>query len=216
MFVINFNFLHATNENIFIKLNNFLNLFPHQIYQSINLILDYHYFYLHTLIYCLIITYKYKEKLTNINLDELFWAQRSIIFIALNLSIALLVKKYFSFTRPFCNNNITHIFTIKSLIFDLDCLQSFPSGHTTYIASILFVFWARVNIKTRIIFLLGLTLIAMTRIAAGAHYPSDILGAITLSYLIIIFCFKISAIYKKQILKINRFILDKINISFIS
>ena len=62
---------------------------------------------------------------------------------------------------------------------------SFPSGHTTEVFTLFFI--VSLLLKNNFfstIFLIWALLIAYTRMAFGVHYPFDILGGITVSFII--------------------------------
>lgn len=71
--------------------------------------------------------------------------------------------------RPFLANDITHLFVVNH--------PSFPSAH----ASFLFAFSTVVFLRNRLIGIglyAGSLAVCAARVAAGVHYPSDILGGI--------------------------------------
>ena len=74
---------------------------------------------------------------------------------------------------------------------------SFPSGHTAEVFVWFFVamFLSR-RFSVKILALIWAVFIAYTRIAFGAHYPSDILGGILTAFISFIIAFKILKYFK--------------------
>jgi len=68
---------------------------------------------------------------------------------------------------------------------------AFPSGHTMVASAIAFALFF-INKKAGYVFMFFALLIGLARIAAGAHFPIDILGGFTLGFLITYFINRIN------------------------
>jgi len=90
--------------------------------------------------------------------------------------ILIIIKNIIKRTRPYINNKKIKILELM----ELD-KYSFPSGHTFNACLLSWVLTKNYNINiTFIIYLVGLI-----RIYLGVHYPTDILGSIILSKIIL-------------------------------
>ena len=76
-------------------------------------------------------------------------------------------------------------FDINLLSFNSN-FHSFPSGHTSTIFSIVFVFYFLFPVIKKYIISLGI-FIALTRLIIGAHYLSDVIAGCAVSYFVFIF-----------------------------
>jgi undecaprenyl-diphosphatase len=89
--------------------------------------------------------------------------------------LLLFFREHLPRLRPFIELKIPHLLTEPT--------SSFPSGHTIFIFSIAGVAWHYSKKAFLLVFLAGL-IIGLARIAGGVHYPSDILGGLTLGLFI--------------------------------
>jgi undecaprenyl-diphosphatase len=105
--------------------------------------------------------------------------RKTVVMAAVSLIVALAIKALISFIiarqRPF----IAHP-GMEHLMFKVDS-SSFPSGHTILSFTVALSVWASGLRRTGIVLTLVATLVALCRVAAGVHYPSDILGGITVA-----------------------------------
>ncbi len=79
------------------------------------------------------------------------------------------IRYFFPHPRPFVSLDVHDLFVVQS--------SSFPSGH----AAFFFAFSTMVffyNKKLGVIFFILTTLICAARVAAGVHYPTDMLGGL--------------------------------------
>lgn len=95
------------------------------------------------------------------------------------LVFILVIKNHAGVTRPFCQHD--HLYRIDEIISSLKCNQSFPSGHMSQAIAIAASFWNIFNRLFKFIALIILVIVGIGRIAAGAHYPIDLLGAIIIT-----------------------------------
>ncbi len=110
--------------------------------------------------------------------NDLIWA----LFFAAIVSIAISqgLKHLLAIPRPpavFSNNTINIIGPIYKN-------NSFPSGHATTIFTIisLLIFTIK-NTKLKLFFFLSATLIAVSRVVIGVHWPTDIIGGMLTGFL---------------------------------
>ncbi len=88
--------------------------------------------------------------------------------------IASLIRHFWHRARPFSALNIPHLVA--------DSAYSFPSGHTIFMFALATVI-LHFNKKFGWALMATGLLIGAARVAAGVHYPSDILGGIVLGIL---------------------------------
>lgn len=107
--------------------------------------------------------------------------ERVFAFITLTLSAVLsrgifteVIRFFYDRPRPFDVLNITPIF--------LDDNPAFPSGHTTFLFALAFALFY-FNKKAGWWFTALAFLVALTRVIAGIHWPSDILGGIIVAFI---------------------------------
>ena len=127
-------------------------------------------FNIYTYIFLIIVLYYYKILLFN-----------DILIIIFAQIIVYFIKHMFKRERPFMNknNNIENLYYIKT---DLD-IYSFPSSHTLNA----FLITSLIYKNTKQNYELVSLLIGLSRIYLGVHYPSDIIGGIILSKIILLF-----------------------------
>ena len=115
-------------------------------------------------------------------LKMIFYAIISAVLA--RLIITELIRYFYPHPRPF------EVFSFAPLIYDY--ASSFPSGHAAFffaLATIIFIF----HKKWGIVYFLGSFIIILSRIMAGIHWPSDILGGLIVgigSAILINFLFK--------------------------
>ncbi len=95
------------------------------------------------------------------------------------LVIGLILKSYTEMPRPFCS--LHNIYTLTKITNNIDCLQSFPSGHVTLSTMLIISFWPLFNRPVKYTSIILVIIIAITRMASGAHYPIDIIAALVLT-----------------------------------
>lgn len=112
----------------------------------------------------------FRSRLRKILIDAL------LAGLAARFIIVPIIRLFYHRPRPFIA-----LHDVNKLIVDND--YSFPSGHASFffaIAVVLFVYDKRLGVA---FFILG-TLISVSRVAAGVHYPSDIVGGLIVGSLV--------------------------------
>ena len=125
----------------------------------------------------------YQKKHDKATIRELAisWLSAAItLFISLvaNSVIVLLIKNYASVHRPFCS--LADVYIVQHIVDKLSCNMSFPSGHTAFVTIMAASFWPLMNHQFKIISASLVAIVAISRMATGAHYPMDLFGAIVL------------------------------------
>lgn len=122
--------------------------------------------------------YAKREKL------RLFWVTFISITVA-RLGVVELIRFFYHRPRPF----IVH--QVRQLLYEND--WSFPSGHSAFFFAMAMAIYLY-NKKWGIGFFLAAILINISRIIAGVHYPSDIIGGaiigIAVAYIVFYFAEK--------------------------
>lgn len=125
--------------------------------------------------------YSRREKL------YLFWTTAISIFVARGV-ITEIIRLFYHRPRPFLTLPVSKL--LSNGWFYSDAEWSFPSGHSAFffaMATAIFLY----NKKWGIWFFVAAILINISRIIAGVHYPSDILGGtivgIVVGYLVVYF-----------------------------
>lgn len=107
-------------------------------------------------------------------LDLWFW---SVASAGAAYSIKIIMGLIYFRSRPFVMDGIT------KLIDKTSNEASFPSGHTLVSFALAFgIFWF--HRKRGLAFLIAASVVALSRVAVGVHYPSDILAGIIISFLL--------------------------------
>lgn len=106
--------------------------------------------------------------------------KREILFVVLPSCVAwflaALLKILIKSPRPFLAlSNVSSLFTESG--------AAFPSGHATFFSALAFSIFF-LHKKAGYVFMFFALLIGMARVAAGVHYPFDILGGYVLGFLI--------------------------------
>lgn len=198
------NFLSTINElnkNIFLFFNQ---IFGHNHLDSIMIFLDKfggpHVFHLHLIlimsIAAILLFYKKNDKTKTKEFLILgFIASLTLcLSIIFGLIIAVNCLKYlFAIERPFCS--LSNIHTTKEIVKNIACPRSFPSGHMSFSIIMVASFWQLLNKFFKTTFSVFLVVLAISRMASGAHYPIDLIGAIVI-------CLPITIFIKKKIEKI--------------
>jgi undecaprenyl-diphosphatase len=91
------------------------------------------------------------------------------------LGVAELIRFFYHRPRPFVALGASHLFT--------DSAFSFPSGHTIFLLALAAALY---TLNKRLGIFIGISglVVGLARVAAGVHYPTDILGGIVLGILV--------------------------------
>jgi signal peptidase II len=92
----------------------------------------------------------------------------------LALLVATALKLWFDFPRP-----PAVLGDMVRVIGDKELHYSLPSGHATYAALVVGALWPLMGRRGRISLMLYATLVGWSRIAAGMHFPADVLAGWT-------------------------------------
>ena len=157
-----------------------------------------HYWWLDTLISFLavpfiyiiiiVITFLYAKEKNLLNkyylpLLKLIKKSKEVIWIIATTGITYIIanslKNIIKTDRPF-----TALSNIHTLVKESG--YAFPSGHSATIAAFAFAIYFR-NKKLGRIALVAMVLIGLSRVAAGVHFPIDIIGGFALGFLVAFF-----------------------------
>ena len=95
----------------------------------------------------------------------------------LALLVATALKLWFDFPRP-----PAVLGDLARVIGDKELHYSLPSGHATYAAMVVGALWPLMGRRGRLSLMLYATLVGWSRIAAGMHFPADVLAGWTLGW----------------------------------
>lgn len=134
------------------------------------------------------VAYSKREKLC------LFWTTAISITIARG-GITEIIRFFYHRPRPFLDLSANKL--LSNEWFYSDTEWSFPSGHSAFFFAMATAIYL-CNKKWGIWFFIAAILMNISRIVAGVHYPSDILGGavvgIAVSYLVVYFVKKLRAL----------------------
>jgi signal peptidase II len=118
------------------------------------------------------------------------------VFIAelVCLGFIFLLKHYFAYPRPFCANLGFLVQASHNVVEKVPCMQSFPSGHTAFVSTILVSIWPILNFIGRIAGIGFLFIVMLSRLAAGVHFPADLFWSL-------IICVTITYFIRKYLVK---------------
>lgn len=95
--------------------------------------------------------------------------------LAFGLLFIDIIKHYTSIPRPFCS--LENVAALKKTLTH-NCFKSFPSGHMAYNVIVAASLWGIFNRFFKILSVICITLVGISRMASAAHFPMDLLGAI--------------------------------------
>lgn len=102
------------------------------------------------------------------------------LFLAIIINLVIItesLKNIISSARPYCE--LKNIYTLPEITDNKSCDRGFPSGHVAFSLTMIISFWPLFNTLFKTISIITFIIIAITRMSSGAHYPLDILGAIS-------------------------------------
>lgn len=100
-----------------------------------------------------------------------------VIAFGLALVLATALKLLFDFPRPSAVYG-----DLAQVIGTAEWHYSLPSGHSTYAALVVGALWPLVGIRLRLTLALYVVLVGWSRIAAGMHFPADVLAGWTIGF----------------------------------
>lgn len=99
--------------------------------------------------------------------------------LAIGYAFILMIKNYTQMPRPFCD--LENVYVVKEIASRLECNMSFPSGHISFLTVMIVSFWPLFNRVFKTLAVALVLFVAVTRMAAGVHYPIDLLGAVIIT-----------------------------------
>ena len=121
-----------------------------------------------------------------------------VISMVLMFMVVGFLKPFMAFNRPFCTQGLHEVIVSDSILSSIHCERSFPSGHTAYTTMLVLGLFPVLSKLMRGIGVVTIVLVATSRMAAGVHYPADIMGGFLISLFILIIVSKIvEEIFKK-------------------
>jgi undecaprenyl-diphosphatase len=115
------------------------------------------------------------------NYEKISVISTVFLFSFLSLSIAESIHIFYHRPRPFLVHNVHELFNSN--------YYSFPSGHAAFFFAFSFLIYMY-NKKWGKWFIIASILLTLSRIAAGVHYPTDIIGGLAIAYLVSFFVFR--------------------------
>ena len=176
--------LQELNISVFHFFNK---IFGQQLFNKVVIFADKfggpHVFHYHLLLIIVIASIMlYHKKNTKNDLKELTilgFSALCTLFLSIILNLVIitdLLKDLTSLNRPYCD--LKDIYTLPEVINNTSCKRGFPSGHMAFSVIMVTSFWPLLNKAFKVISIITLITIGITRISSGAHYPVDLLGAI--------------------------------------
>ncbi|WP_341756295.1 MULTISPECIES: phosphatase PAP2 family protein [unclassified Candidatus Tisiphia] len=191
MFELLYNF-QGLNQEIFLWINRITNHFSiiAHVLQIISYCFNIANFAIAYLIYC-VYFYIQLKKMQDFNQRHIkFWSIYNkmvligIIYTIFGCTYALL-KFSVNLPRPFCSLPINSFVTIANIELER-CLSSFPSSHSGLALLTTYFIWSYITMGQKIIALLIVLLVAISRITLAMHYPADIIYSFLITIIIII------------------------------
>lgn len=102
--------------------------------------------------------------------------------------------------RPFCSLPVESFKTIIDTTHER-CLSSFPSSHTGLAILIALNIWPHVGLGIRILSIMVIGLVALSRIALAMHYPTDVFYSFFIAYFVFFMSRKIYRLFENNIIK---------------
>ena len=107
--------------------------------------------------------------------EEEHKAKRAVIYTMLSLAWAFLIDQIINLVFVRNRPIISHPLEVKQLSVTVDP-TSFPSSHSIFVFAIATSFYLAGYKKLGIVLFILAAIVGLSRIAAGAHYPSDIIA----------------------------------------
>ncbi|XVN42188.1 MAG: phosphatase PAP2 family protein [Candidatus Rickettsia vulgarisii] len=190
MFELLYNF-QGLNQSIFLYINQLANHFSiiANILQIISYCFNISNFAIVYFIFC-IYFYAQIKKIQDINQAYLkFWSIYNkliligIIYAIFGFTYAIL-KFSVNLSRPFCSLPLGSFVTILDVSQER-CLSSFPSSHVGLALLVAYSIWSNITNIQKIMAVLVVILVAVSRISLAMHYPADIIWSLVIIIMII-------------------------------
>lgn len=110
----------------------------------------------------------------------IMWISCSIVFAAsifCTYSTVHTLKNYFAYPRPYVALEAKEVRVLEERESD-NANRSFPSGHVTVIATLIFSFWVLMSENFKVFAAVTVFAVAWSRIALGVHFPADVLFSV--------------------------------------
>ncbi|MBU2595932.1 phosphatase PAP2 family protein [Patescibacteria group bacterium] len=107
--------------------------------------------------------------------EEEHKAKRAVIYTMLSLAWAFLVDQLINLVFVRNRPIVSHPAEVKQLSVTVDP-TSFPSSHSIFVFAIATSFYMAGYKKLAVVLYILAAIVGLSRIAAGAHYPSDIIA----------------------------------------
>ncbi len=206
MFELLYNF-QGLNQEIFLWINRITNHFSIIAYilQIISYCFNISNFAIIYLIYC-VYFYTQLKKIQDFNQRQIkFWSIYNkmvligIIYTIFGCTYAIF-KFFVNLPRPFCLLPINSFVTIANIELER-CLSSFPSSHSGLALLTAYFIWSYITMGQKIIALLVVILVAISRITLAMHYPADIIYSFLITIIIIILGRIVFRIFANNLIK---------------
>jgi membrane-associated phospholipid phosphatase len=207
---------YGLNEALFLIVNKATNfgIFP-RVLQIISWVFSIANFSICYIALCLY-HYTQLKQINDLNQRQIkFWylyneiVLAGIIYTIFGLIYAIL-KFSINLPRPFCSLESVNFTTIANIASER-CLSSFPSAHTGLAFLVAYLLWKYFNLAQKIIAILIVMLVAISRISLAMHYPSDIIYSLVIVLFIIVAGDKAYMFFRDNIIqKIGTIIYTKI------
>lgn len=185
MFEFFYNFC-GLNRQIFLVINHSSNnsILPY-ILQTISFCFNISNFAIIYIICCIVFYIKLKKMpLAKVLVIYDKIIQIGIIYSLFGLSFTLL-KFSFNLPRPFCSMQVNSFTTIANIELER-CLSSFPSSHTGLAILVSYCVFPYISRFGKFMSVVGVILVAISRLSLAMHYPADILYSVMITGIIII------------------------------
>jgi signal peptidase II len=92
------------------------------------------------------------------------------------------MKDYFAYARPYVL--LEGVVMLEDKL-PADAYRSFPSGHVSFIALMVFSLWPVLSGNMRLLGVSLIALVAWSRVALGVHFPADTLWSVIIGFSIV-------------------------------
>lgn len=190
---------YGYNEYFFLIINNFCHDTSMELpLYYISKIFDIEKFAIYYVILA-IIGYIFVKSIKNRRLFFDFMMRIGTAYASFGFAYAAL-KFSVNMPRPYCILNPFKFQTIADLS-DERCLSSFPSSHSGLAMLVTLALWPYLNKFGKILSILVIILVGMSRISLAMHFPADIFYSIIIASIIYFLSYFIYRIFENNIFK---------------